>query len=250
MKNNNRKCWKCENNLIFAEFLNQNKAIDIEILERLWDHPTIELYCCKCYNTYRSQDNIDYNNDNNKKIVFFGLSNGGKSAIIESILSQELKLGIHQTKGMAINSILVNEVEYFIWELSGLKYYQRRWLNEMWSGNLGIDELIYVINVREYEKYNESVELLNRAFRIFQTYSPDMKLYILLHQTDPDLDLDSNNLKELQEKIKSLGITPNGIGFTSLLYYKNNYLNYSESLNQSTEEGLEFGNLVLQLITI
>ena len=62
--------------------------------------------------------------------------------------------------------------------------------------------------------------------------------------------LDSNNLKELQEKIKSLGITPNGIGFTSLLYYKNNYLNYSESLNQSTEEGLEFGNLVLQLITI
>ncbi len=95
--------------------------------------------------------------------------------------------------------------------------------------------------------------MLSKALKIFQLYNSNLKLYILFHQVDPDYDFNNNNLKELQEKIKSLEISLNyEIGITSLFFFQNSNLNYSESLCQSIEaleleSEFEFGNLVLQL---
>jgi hypothetical protein len=51
-----RKCWNCEEELTFQAFTSRNPGESREYLERLWDDPTIELYCCSCYDVIEKPD--------------------------------------------------------------------------------------------------------------------------------------------------------------------------------------------------
>jgi len=45
-----RKCFKCQTEIYYSEFYSNNiSKIPIQQLEKIWNSPYIQLYCCRCY---------------------------------------------------------------------------------------------------------------------------------------------------------------------------------------------------------
>ncbi len=42
-------CWRCRKRLDFDEFKEVNLSFDKDKLIKLWDHPSLQFFCCGCY---------------------------------------------------------------------------------------------------------------------------------------------------------------------------------------------------------
>ena len=42
-------CWACKKLLDFDEFKEVNQTFDETKLNRLWNHPSLQFFCCECY---------------------------------------------------------------------------------------------------------------------------------------------------------------------------------------------------------
>jgi len=42
-------CWGCKKRLDFEEFKEVNLSFDEDKLIELWDHPSLQFFCCGCY---------------------------------------------------------------------------------------------------------------------------------------------------------------------------------------------------------
>ena len=125
-----------------------------------------------------------------QKVVVVGLDNAGKTAILSKFGG---KLGIGEltklkpTKGVERKKIVSSELELFIWDMGGQAEYRERYLENPEQYFLQIDLLLYVLDVLDWERYEESIKYFKEILKIIKTLEEKPYLLIFLHKYDPDI---------------------------------------------------------------
>ncbi|MHA1681664.1 MAG: ADP-ribosylation factor-like protein [Promethearchaeota archaeon] len=147
-----------------------------------------------------------------QKILFLGLDNAGKTAII-NIISGKINLSVLQklkpTKRVARDKIVTKDLEIFIWDLGGQKEYRETYLKkenlEMFF--LQTDMIVYVIDMQDPERFSQSFEYLREILHTLDYLDEDPFILFFLHKSDPDLIDDPEfqiNLETIKDELLKL----------------------------------------------
>jgi Leucine-rich repeat (LRR) protein len=63
-----RICWDCKKTLNFIEIYEQNRDLEKERLSKLWNHPSIQFYCCACFDRIKQEEISDERREKSKLI--------------------------------------------------------------------------------------------------------------------------------------------------------------------------------------
>ncbi len=144
-----------------------------------------------------------------QKILFTGLDSAGKTSIIFALKREFSKIAnIEPTRGAQrlVFQYLGRNISE--WDLGGQIAYRISYLK---SPNKYFDKTeiaIYVIDVRDKERIQESLSYLRDVIKQFKTLEIEPPIYVFFHKCDPNLakedqdDLDKF-LLSLQDKIKN-----------------------------------------------
>jgi len=125
-----------------------------------------------------------------QKVVVVGLDNAGKTAILSKFGG---KLGIGElaklkpTKGVERKRIVSSELELYVWDMGGQAEYRERYLENPEQYFLQIDLLLYVLDIQDWERYEESIQYFKEILKIIKTLEEKPYLLIFLHKYDPDI---------------------------------------------------------------
>jgi len=145
-----------------------------------------------------------------QKLVVVGLDNAGKTAILTKFGG---KLGIgalsnlKPTKGLKREVIEDSDLELFIWDMGGQKQYREKYLKNPDQYFLQIDLLIYVIDVQDSARFEETFEYFEKIIDILIKLEEKPYILVFLHKYDPDLAKDPTillNIEFLKENLKDL----------------------------------------------
>lgn len=159
------------------------------------DNNNLDLHRCqKCTHGSKTPSEICFveSLQNARKVLVFGLYNSGKTGMIYGLkaerIDNEIKF-LKPSRGRDISRFLINDKKYFVWDHGGTFRYRKRWLNNL-EKLAGFDELIYVINPLNRQKYQESLSFLQQLLtklyfkQLGEIYTVRPKLTILLHKCD------------------------------------------------------------------
>ncbi|MHA1301921.1 MAG: ADP-ribosylation factor-like protein [Candidatus Helarchaeota archaeon] len=151
-----------------------------------------------------------------KKIILIGLDNAGKTTILTTMKKEQ---GSHAydlkpTKGVNIEELRTaeafstDELSIIIWDFGGQERYRKDYLRESEKYFSEIDSAIYVIDIQDKKRFDESIEYLKSILELIKKYNEGKKVdfMIFLHKLDPHLVNEeeyqnrSKNLKELVKK--------------------------------------------------
>lgn len=147
------------------------------------------------------------NNDsgeNQVKILLVGLDNSGKTSISTSLQGiQNISdfSSLRPTRGAAWEDFEALDNNYLIVDLGGQKAFRDGYLNNFTEYLTGTSKIIYVIDVQDTTRYNESLEYMTRVINQIDKQS-DVDFSIFLHKYDSDIEFDENDIDELIRKIK------------------------------------------------
>jgi GTPase SAR1 family protein len=168
-----------------------------------------------------------------RKVLFMGLEDTGKTAIIEILKHKKIVdlKKILPTRGRRIEEFIFNNQHFCVWELAGPTRYRERWIAEKDLIFMLINELIFFINVQNFEDYEKSVKYLTKLTDLIVEFNDkidsNFKIFIFLHKFDPtiaDLHKYVENAKFLTDKIKQLSLPYNyEIWKTSVLNFQQNF---------------------------
>jgi len=147
---------------------------------------------------------------NAQKIIVVGLDNAGKTAIVSKVGMekgiQELS-NLEPTKGVNRQSFEKPNLDLFIWDFGGQKSYRDKYLKEPEKYFLQIDMLIYVIDVQDPERFDESFDYFRQILDILVILEEMPYILILIHKFDPDIKDDPKiklNIELIKEKMEDL----------------------------------------------
>lgn len=145
------------------------------------------------------------------KIALMGLDNAGKTSIVK-VLSSEFKniSNLSPTIGIERHYLELLDTKIMIWDYGGQKYYREQFLKSSKISLSDTDILLYVIDILDVERYNESLDYLNHIFqRLFQN-NQQFHFGILFHKFDQinDATFHRHSQKLLYEIVKMLGNSP------------------------------------------
>lgn len=131
----------------------------------------------------------------NQKLIVVGLDNAGKTAIISN-LGGELGIGdlasLKPTKGLVRKKIETLEKDYdlIIWDFGGQKKYREGYLKNPELYFMDVDLLIYVIDVQDSDKFEESLTYFKQILIDLLMLEENPYILIFLHKVDPEIKLD------------------------------------------------------------
>jgi len=136
------------------------------------------------------------------KILFTGLDNAGKTTII-SISKSKIKF---------IN------FEASEWDLGGQVTYRNAYINNPDKNILGIEIVIYVIDIQDHTRFFETISYFKEIIERFKIIEVAPPIYIFFHKYDPNLT--GHALDELKAKKRDLREEmKNSIQFKQIYYY-------------------------------
>jgi len=125
-----------------------------------------------------------------QKIIVLGLNNAGKTSMLES-LKGKAKFGeitnLPPTKGVDIQKIEVENFNLTIWDFGGQKFHREDYLKNPEEYFLHIDLIIYVIDIQDSERYDESLEYFEKILELIGYFKENPYILVLLHKSDPDI---------------------------------------------------------------
>lgn len=144
------------------------------------------------------------------KIVCVGLDNAGKTAILskfgDRLGIQEL-MNIEPTKKIERQSVETDTLTLWIWDFGGQKTYRDIYLEEPEKYFLQTDLLIYVIDVQDTTKYDETFEYFEDILQILKTLEEKPYVLVFIHKSDPDLREEPEfqlNIELLKDRVGDL----------------------------------------------
>ncbi|MHA1301319.1 MAG: ADP-ribosylation factor-like protein [Candidatus Helarchaeota archaeon] len=152
------------------------------------------------------------NSENLKKIIIMGLENSGKTSIVLSLTKNTNLLSYCSLKP----TIDIDRINYeylgtkfSIWDFGGQKKYRDQYLKQLDSHLIGIDKVIYVIDVQDKEKYELALSYLAKIVEKLKNVKEQFETLIFLHKFDPNLELlpeysDKNIDIQLIDKIEKI----------------------------------------------
>ncbi|MCP4760445.1 MAG: hypothetical protein GY870_01605, partial [archaeon] len=131
-----------------------------------------------------------YNRKKDTKVICVGLDNAGKTAILTGLGG---KLGINElsklkpTKKIERRKISTDSLDLHVWDLGGQKDYRRGYLEKPEVYFIGTDLLIYVIDIQDPERFNESFEYLIEIMDVVKILGENPYILGFMHKSDPDI---------------------------------------------------------------
>ncbi len=144
------------------------------------------------------------------KIILSGLDNSGKTSFILSVDRKFSKLiGLKPTLGAVVSSIEALGTTIFLWDLGGQRKYHERYLNlnKAQIYLFEADLLFYFIDIRDKERFNESIEYLKNVRTALKNLEQKTPIIYIFSKGDPDI-IDSveiqSNIKNLKKNLSNL----------------------------------------------
>ena len=144
------------------------------------------------------------------KILVLGLDNAGKTAILSG-LGGKLGLGalrhLKPTKGVERKRISSKNLNIYIWDLGGQIDYRTNYLENPEMFFLETNMLMYVIDMQDPDRFNESVDYFKRILDILRSFGENPYVLIFLHKSDPDIVGDPDyqlNLEYIREQLLNI----------------------------------------------
>jgi GTPase SAR1 family protein len=150
-----------------------------------------------------------------QKIIVAGLDKAGKTAILTTYSGQ---LGIENlsklkpTIEVDRKIIDTRDFKFVIWDFGGQTRYRQKYLQNPSAYFLNLSLLLYVIDVQDYERFDESFNYLKKILNALIMLEENPYLLVFIHKYDPDLredpDIQLNvefvkeNLRELLSEVK------------------------------------------------
>jgi hypothetical protein len=127
-----------------------------------------------------------------QKILFLGLDNAGKTAII-NVLSGRVNPSFLQklkpTKRVQRETIATKEFTIHVWDLGGQAAYRESYLQkenlEMFF--LQTDMIVYVIDMQDLGRLGESMAYISKILDVLAYLGEHPYIIFFLHKSDPDL---------------------------------------------------------------
>ncbi len=148
-----------------------------------------------------------------KKIMLMGLDNSGKTSILFNLKKGTNILSVYSmipTVGLHVVNFEDEGTKFFVWDIGGQEKFRADFIENMDDYTLEVDEVIFVIDVQDIERYETSLEYLTKIVDgIKKDEHEDVVFSIFLHKYAPDLDKNRNysseNLKKnLLDKIQRI----------------------------------------------
>jgi len=145
-----------------------------------------------------------------QKVLVAGLENAGKTATLSKFGG---RLGIgdiistHPTKGVVRMKFGSSKLNLFIWDLGGQEEYRKRYLDNPEQYFLQLDLLIYVIDVQDPDKFDDSLEYFEKIIDSIILLEENPYVLIFIHKYDPDLKNNPKillNIELLKDSINEL----------------------------------------------
>lgn len=142
------------------------------------------------------------------KIIVSGLDNAGKTSILTALdkkydferdivqLKPTIRVEYHKMNFLKNNTIF--------WDMGGQETYREIYVNYQSVYFDATDLLIYVIDVQDPDRFDDSLEYLNAILTFFSESEMGVPIIITFHKYDPELKADEEilaNIEKLREKI-------------------------------------------------
>ncbi len=157
-----------------------------------------------------------------KKIVFSGLDNVGKTAIIQTLMTGCVPVSVNQQKTLTelgpTEGLRREEVTLFGWiqaeilDMGGLEQYRLKYLEEKGEVFGQTDLLVFVIDAQDYGRFNEALDYLNSVLDVYSSLGGIPYTAVFLNKWDaevesPDhlerLELLRKNIAKIFRKVRS-----------------------------------------------
>ncbi len=151
-----------------------------------------------------------------KKVMLLGIDNAGKTAISKTLtvkyrgnlaaFGQMLK-DLLPTKGAVQDRLKVSNVNVMLWDLGGQQQYRKVYLEEPERFFFDTSAVMYVIDIQDEERFDESIDYLERIVKIFHFLKENPYFLVLFHKYDPELEMEPKYqvfIKDLSKRIEKL----------------------------------------------
>jgi len=143
-----------------------------------------------------------------EKVLFTGLDNAGKTSII-SVLKREFA----QIESLTPTLGSQKRIFYFLgraiaeFDLGGQEKYRISYLKRPNDYFANTTMTIYVIDIQEKKRFNESIDYLEKVVQTFDKLEIVPFIHVFFHKADPKLSKDQDNefasqIKDLKENIE------------------------------------------------
>lgn len=163
-----------------------------------------------------------------QKVLVAGLDNAGKTATLSKFggrLGISDTIATHPTRGVVRMKFGSSNLNLFIWDLGGQEEYRERYLKNPEQYFIQLDLLLYVIDVQNPERFDESLEYLDRIFDSIIMLEEKPYILIFIHKFDPDIKSDPKiqlNVELLKENLNEI-IKSKDYGFDIEIYLTSIY---------------------------
>ena len=145
-----------------------------------------------------------------QKVLVVGLDEAGKTATLSKFggrLGISETIATHPTRGVVRMKFGTSNLNLFIWDLGGQEEYRERYLNNPEQYFIQLDLLLYVIDVQNPERFDESLEYLDRILDSIIMLEEKPYILIFIHKFDPDIKGDPKirlNVELLKDNLNDL----------------------------------------------
>ncbi len=140
---------------------------------------------------------------NAKKVLIMGLDNSGKTSIVlclKGVKKLSSFSSLNPTRGFKINKFQALGSEYSIWDFGGQEQFREGYLNDFQNHIKETNKFIYVLDIQDKERYDISLDYLDKIVILLRKYKVNIDFSIFLHKYDPDLEFTN---KEFSDKVVS-----------------------------------------------
>ena len=145
-----------------------------------------------------------------QKVLVAGLDNAGKTATLSKFggrLGISDTIATHPTRGVVRMKFGSSNLNLFIWDLGGQVEYRERYLTNPEQYFIQLDLLLYVIDVQNPERFDESLEYLEKILDSIIMLEEKPYILIFIHKFDPDIKSDPKirlNVELLKDNLNDL----------------------------------------------
>ena len=178
-----------------------------------------------------------------QKIIVLGLDNAGKTSLLSRFggtLGIDELASLEPTRGVIRREIDTKDMRFFIWDFGGQEDHRIQYIQDPEHYFIGIDLIIYVIDIKDDKRYNESISYLEKILNLVKKMGQNRYILIFIHKCDPEI-------KNTKETISNIDFLKKSI--EPLLIEKDfEYEIFLTSIYSGFPKEPKFVNLVKQII--
>ena len=143
-------------------------------------------------------------------IPVLGIQNAGKTSLIKVIKREFKNLSqLKPTKGIERSKLKFLANEIIIWDFGGQAKYRSNYKKKAAEYFSEVSEMFYILDIQDQNSFTEAINYFKQLVSDLKEYSPDATINLLMHKTDPGMDL-SEDLEKLfaaiSEKFAEIGL--------------------------------------------